>query len=346
MINIGVIGATGYVGAEIVRLLSNHPDFNISSVVSRCYVGKKYSDVYPTLRNVFDMECVELDIDKISDGTDIFITALPHGVSKDVIPKLAAKGKRIIDHSGDFRYKDIKVYEKWYNTTHGMPELLAKSVYGLPELYREKIKDAVIVGNPGCYPTCSILGLAPMLKDKIISTDNIIVDAVSGVTGAGRKEDLPYQFCECTENFKAYNVSTHRHTSEIEQEYSILAKEDVMVSFTPHLAPMKRGMLATIYANLKKDVTAEDLIKLYKEYYKNEYFVRIMENGVLPETKNVAGSNFIDIGIVVDKRLNRVIILSAIDNLGKGSAAQAVQDLNIMCGLPETKALQSPGLYL
>jgi N-acetyl-gamma-glutamyl-phosphate reductase len=346
MINIGVIGATGYVGAEIVRLLNNHPDFNISSVVSRCYVGQKYSDVYPTLKNIFDMECVELDIDKISKDTDIFITALPHGVSKEVIPQLVAKGKRVIDHSGDFRYKSVEVYEKWYKTSHGMPELLDVSVYGLPELYKEKIKNAVIVANPGCYPTSSILGLAPLLKNKIISTDNIIVDAVSGVSGAGRKEDLPFQFCECTENFKAYKVSDHRHTSEIEQEYSILAEKDLMISFTPHLAPMKRGMLSTIYANLNKSFTIEYLIKLYKEYYKNEYFVRILESGKLPETKNVAGSNFIDIGLVVDKRLNRVVVLSALDNLGKGAAGQAIQDLNIMCGLPETKGLQSPGLYL
>ncbi|MFA6309549.1 MAG: N-acetyl-gamma-glutamyl-phosphate reductase [Clostridia bacterium] len=346
MTNIGVIGATGYVGAEIVRLLNNHPDFNITSVVSRCYVGQKFSDVYPTLKNIFDMECVELDIDKISKDTDIFITALPHGVSKEVIPKLVAKGKRVIDHSGDFRYKSVEVYEKWYKTNHGMPELLDVSVYGLPELYREKIKDAVIVANPGCYPTSSILGLAPLLKNRIISTDNIIVDAVSGVSGAGRKEDLPFQFCECTENFKAYKISNHRHTSEIEQEYSILAGKDLMISFTPHLAPMKRGMLATIYANLDKSYATEDLIKLYKDYYKNEYFVRILESGKLPETKNVTGSNFIDLGIVVDERLNRVVVLSAIDNLGKGASGQAIQDLNIMCGLPETKGLHSPGLYL
>lgn len=346
MINVGIIGATGYVGIEIVRLLQNHPEINISTVVSQNFVGKKISDVYPNLRNIFDMECEELDIDKISEKADIFVTALPHGVSQEVIPQLIKKGKKIVDHSGDFRYKSVEVYEKWYNAKHGMPELLDISVYGLPELHREAIKTAKIIGNPGCYPTCSILGLAPLISNKLADTKNIIIDATSGVTGAGRSTDLPYQFCECTENFKAYKVSTHRHTSEIEQELSLLAGEEIIVSFTPHLAPMKRGMLSTIYANLTCEKSASQLIELYKEFYKGEYFVRILEEGTLPETKHVAGSNFIDIGIVVDKRLNRAVILSAVDNLGKGAAAQAVQDINIMCGFPEHTGLVTPGLYL
>ena len=346
MINLGIIGATGYVGTEIVRLLQNHPEINISTVVSQSFVGKKISDVYPNLRNVFDMECEELDIDKISQKADIFITALPHGVSKDVIPKLVAKGKRIVDHSGDFRYKSVNVYEKWYNTKHSMPELLDISVYGLPELHREAIKTARIIGNPGCYPTCSILGIAPLISNKLIETKNIIIDAASGVTGAGRSTELANQFCECTENFKAYKVSTHRHTSEIEQELSLLAGEEIILSFTPHLSPMKRGMLSTIYANLSCQKSASELIELYREFYKDEYFVRILDEGVLPETKHVAGSNYIDISIVVDKRLNRVIVLSALDNLGKGAAGQAVQDLNIMCGIPEHTGLVTPGFYL
>lgn len=346
MVNVGIIGATGYVGIEIVRLLQNHQDINISTVVSQSFVGQQISDVYPNLKNVFDMKCDGLDIDKIADKAEIFITALPHGVSKEVIPKLIEKGKRIIDHSGDFRYKSVELYEKWYNASHGMPHLLDISVYGLPELHREEIKKAKIIGNPGCYPTCSILALAPLIKKNLADTKNIIIDAASGVTGAGRSTELPYQFCECTENFKAYKVSTHRHTSEIEQEISFLAGHDVVVSFTPHLVPMKRGMLSTIYANLTSEKSTSELIDLYKEYYKNEYFVRIMDEGKLPETKYVAGSNYIDIGLVVDKRLNRVIILSAIDNLGKGAAGQAVQDLNIMCGLPEHAGLTSPGLYL
>ena len=346
MENIGIIDATGYVGIEIVRILQNHPKIKINSVVSHNFVGKKISDVYPNLKNVFDMECEELNIDEISKKADIFITALPHGVSKEVIPKLIENGKKIIDHSGDFRYKSVEVYEKWYHTTHGMPELLDISAYGLPELYREKIKTAQIVGNPGCYPTCSILGLAPLIKNRIIDTKNIIIDAASGVTGAGRSTILPNQFSECTENFKAYKVSTHRHTSEIEQELSALADEELLISFTPHLIPMKRGMLCTSYANLTSEKTTSELIDLYKEYYKDEHFVRILDEGELPQTKYVAGSNYIDIGLVVDKRLGRVVVLSALDNLGKGAAGQAVQVLNIMMGLAECTGLSTPGLYL
>jgi N-acetyl-gamma-glutamyl-phosphate reductase len=346
MIKVGIIGATGYVGIEIVRLLSNHPDVSIEAVVSQSFNGRKISDIYPNLKGIFDMECESLDIDKLSSQADVFVTALPHGISKEVIPSLLGKDKRVIDHSGDFRYKSVEVYEKWYGIRHEMPELLQSAVYGLPELYRGKIKDAQLVANPGCYPTCSILGIAPLLSKGIIKTQNIIIDAASGVTGAGRNTELPYQFCECTENFKAYKVATHRHTSEIEQELGILAGEDIMVSFTPHLAPMKRGMLCTIYANLEETKTAAELISLYRDYYKDEKFIRVLDEGKLPETKYVAGSNYIDIGITVDKRLNRVIVLSAVDNLGKGAAGQAVQDLNIMCGFPEDTGIEKPGLYL
>lgn len=346
MFNVGIIGATGYVGIEIVRLLQNHPEINISTVVSHSFAGQKISDVYPNLKNIFDMECESLDIDKISDKADVFITALPHGISKEVIPKLIERNKRVIDHSGDFRYKSVEVYEKWYNAKHGMPHLLDMAVYGLPELYRENIKDARIVANPGCYPTCSVLGIAPLLKNKLIKTKGIIINAASGITGAGRNTDLPFQFCESSENFKAYKVATHRHTSEIEQELSILADEDIMLSFTPHLVPMKRGMLCTIYADLACDKSAKEIIDIYKEHYKDEFFVRIMDEGKLPETKYVAGSNYIDIGIAVDERLGRVIVLSALDNLGKGASSQAVQDLNIMLGLPEHSGLTAPAFYL
>lgn len=346
MIKVAIIGATGYVGIEIARLLINHPDVSIEAVVSQSFVGRKISDVYPHLNGIFEMECEGLDIDRLASRADVFITALPHGISKEVIPHLIKKGKRVIDHSGDFRYKSVEVYEKWYKIKHEMPELLDIAVYGLPELYRDQIKTAQLVANPGCYPTCSILGIAPLLAKGLIEPKNIIIDAVSGVTGAGRKTDLPYQFCECTENFKAYGVTTHRHTSEIEQELSILAGEEILLSFTPHLAPLKRGMLATIYANLLTKAAASELISLYRDYYKGERFIRILDEGNLPETKFVAGSNYLDIGIKVDERLNRVVVLSAIDNLGKGAAGQAVQDLNIMCDLPEDTALKSPGLYL
>lgn len=346
MVNVGIIGVTGYVGIEILRLLHNHPGVNIASIVNQSFVGKPISDIYPNFRGIFEMECEALDPDVICTKADIFITALPDGASQKVIPELLKRGKKVIDHSGAFRYRKAATYEKWYKTVHEVPELLEKAVFGLPELYRDKIAGASLAANPGCYPTCSILGLAPLLKNGLINDKSIIIDAASGVSGAGRKTDLPYQFCECTENFKAYGVATHRHTSEIEQELSLLAGEDIMVTFTPHLAPMKRGMLCTSYADLKDPMTASQLIELYRNHYGGEFFVRVLDEGKLPETKFVSGSNYIDIGLVVDQRLNRVIVLSALDNLGKGAAGQAVQVLNIMCGLPEHMGLENPALYL
>jgi N-acetyl-gamma-glutamyl-phosphate reductase len=293
------------------------------------------------------MPCDALDIEELAKKADFFITALPHGVSTEVIPSLLEKGKRIIDHSADFRFRDVSVYEKWYKASHPAPNFNGIAVYGLPELYRDRIKDAQLVADPGCYPTCSILGIAPALINKIISTKGIIIDAVSGVSGAGRKAELSYAFCETSENFKAYGVSNHRHTPEIEQELSLLAGEEVLISFTPHLAPMKRGMLATSYLNLtEQGLTTADVNALYQDFYKNEAFVRVLPAGQLPETKFVAGSNFIDISVTVDQRLNRLIIISALDNLGKGSASQAVQALNLMAGLKETEGLMTPGLYI
>ncbi len=346
MINIGIIGATGYVGIELVRLLSSHPVFNITHVVSQSFVGKKISEVYPNLNGIFDMVCTKLDLDVITSDTNLFITALPHSVSSKVIPELLKKGARVVDHSGDFRYKSVDVYETWYKIKHQAPDLIKSAVYGLPELYRNKIRDAVLVANPGCYPTCSILGIAPLITNNIIDPERLIIDAVSGVSGAGRKTELPYQYCESAENFKAYNVSTHRHTSEIEQELGLLAGKEIKVSFTPHIIPAKRGMYCTNYADLKIFSTARDLIALYRKHYRNEYFVRVLDEGKLPETINVTGSNFLDIGLVVDERLNRIIVLSAVDNLVKGAAGQAVQVLNIMCGIEENTGLKTPGLYL
>lgn len=347
MIKLGIIGATGYVGAEVVRLLSKRKDIEITTVISNSFVGKSFSAVYPSLRGLFDKVCDPLDIDAMSEKADFFITALPHGVGNSVIPELLKKGKRIIDHSADFRFRDIKVYEKWYKATHFSPDLVNQAVYGLPELYRDKIRTACLVADPGCYPTCSILGIAPALVHKIASPKGIIIDAVSGVSGAGRKSELPYAFCETDENYKAYGVTNHRHTPEIEQELSLLANEEVLISFTPHLAPMKRGMLATSYLSLKTDgLTTADVLDLYQEYYKDEPFVRVLPAGEWPETKYVAGSNFIDISVAVDTRTNRIIVISALDNLGKGSASQAVQALNIMAGIHETEGLLTPGLYI
>ncbi|NMA65786.1 MAG: N-acetyl-gamma-glutamyl-phosphate reductase [Clostridiaceae bacterium] len=347
MLKLGIIGATGYVGAEIVRLIALRKDIEITTVVSNSFAGKPYSSVYPSLRGIFDKTCDQLDIEEVSKKADFFITALPHGVSGEIVPELLAKGKRVIDHSGDFRFRDINVYEKWYNITHKSPQLVKDAVYGLPEIYREKIKTASLVADPGCYPTCSILAIAPALAKKLISPKGIIIDAVSGVSGAGRKSDLYYSYCETEANFKAYGVANHRHTPEIEQELSLLADQEVLISFTPHLAPMKRGMMTTCYLDLIQDgFTTSNVLEIYKEYYENEPFIRVLPEGILPETKNVAGSNFVDIGLIVDKRLNKLIVISALDNLGKGSASQAVQALNLMAGFNETEGLFTPSVYI
>ena len=346
MIKVSVLGATGYAGVELVRLLSSHKDVEITNLVSKSFAGKKLSEIYPNFSGVLDIELTDLDVEKVVKESDVVFTALPHGASKEVIPELFKSQVKVIDLSGDFRYDDIEVYEKWYGEPHSSPEILKESVYGLCELHREKIKNASLIGNPGCYTTCSILGAVPLLKNNIVDEDSIIIDAKSGVTGAGRTTALDYSFCECTENMKAYKIATHRHTSEIEQELSKFASKNIMVSFTPHLVPLKRGILATIYANLTKDVTDEEIYNMYKEFYKGEQFVRVYEPGKLPETNHVAGSNFIDIGFKVDKRLKRVIITSAIDNIVKGAAGQAVQNMNIMFGFSENEGLSNPGFYL
>lgn len=346
MTKVGILGATGYAGIELVRILSQHPQVEIACVVSQSYAGQNISDIYPNLRGIVDMTCEELDIQTISKKCDVVFTALPHGVSNNVIPELMSHQLKVIDLSGDFRYNNVEVYEKWYRTKHNNPNLLEQSVYGLPELHRQQIAQSSLVGNPGCYTTCSILPVVPLLANKIIYTEGIIIDAKSGVSGAGRGLAQPYHFCECTENMKAYKIATHRHTSEIEQELSIAAQENIMISFTPHLVPMKRGIISTIYANLKEKRSTSELLKIYKDYYKDEFFIRILGEGQFPETKYVAGSNFVDIGLVVDARLNRVIIVSALDNLIKGAAGQAVQNMNILIGIDEKTGLSSPGLYI
>lgn len=345
MIKTAVLGATGYAGIELVRILSSHPEADIRVLGSQSFDGQPISEVYKNFAHVLELECEKLDLDKVSE-CDVAFTALPHGASKDVIPSLIDRGLKVIDLSGDFRYDDVKVYEEWYGQKHSSPELLAESVYGLPELYRDKIKDARLIGNPGCYTTCSILGAYPLLKSGLGSSENVIVDAKSGVTGAGRGLALAYHFCECTENTKAYKVATHRHTSEIEQELSKAAGREVIISFTPHLIPQKRGILSTIYINLNKECTTEELVELYKEFYKGEYFIRVKEAGELPETKHAAGSNFVDIGIVADPRTKRAVIVSALDNIYKGAAGQAVQNMNLMFGLDEKTGIANAGFYL
>ena len=345
MIKAAVLGATGYAGIELVRLLSNHPEVEIKFLGSQSFDGKKISEVYKNFDHVLDVECKELDLDEVSK-CDVAFTALPHGASKTVIPSLIEKGIKVIDLSGDFRYDDIKVYEKWYGQEHSSPELLEEAVYGLCELHREKIKGARLIGNPGCYTTCSILGAAPLLAKGWGESKNIIIDAKSGVTGAGRGLNLAYHFCECTENTKAYKIATHRHTSEIEQELTKLAGEEILVSFTPHLIPQKRGIYSTIYINLKEKHTTEEVVNIYKEFYKDEYFVRVNDLGEIPETKHTAGSNFVDIGVVVDERLQRAVVTSTLDNVVKGAAGQAVQNMNLIFGLDEKTGLMNAGFYL
>ena len=344
MVKVGVLGATGYAGAELVRLLCAHKDVEITMLASKSYAGQKMSEVFASLNGICDIVLEEADVDIAAKKCDVVFTALPHGVSHEVIKELHAKGLKVIDLSGDFRYNDIKVYEEWYGVEHACPELLKESVYGLCELHREDIKKADLIGNPGCYTTCSILGLAPLVSSGVVETKNIIIDAKSGVSGAGRSLALQTHFAECTETMKAYKVATHRHTSEIEQELSLLAGEDIVLSFTPHLVPMKRGILVTEYANLKKPYTKEELIKIYKDFYKDEKFVRVLDT--LPEIKNITGSNYVDIGLTVDKRLNRVIVVAVIDNLVKGAAGQAIQNMNLLFGLPEYEGLDRAGFYV
>ncbi|MBR5236379.1 MAG: N-acetyl-gamma-glutamyl-phosphate reductase [Clostridia bacterium] len=345
MVRVGILGATGYAGSELVRLLAQHEGVTLTLLTSKSYEGQKISEIYPALRGVCDLTLKAPDPALAAAECDVVFTALPHGASKEIIPKLYELGLKIIDLSGDYRYNDPKVYEAWYKQPHSSPELLNESVYGLPELHREEIKKTRLIGNPGCYTTCSILGLAPLLAKGIVEPTNIIIDAKSGVSGAGRSLAQAYHFCECTESMKAYKVATHRHTSEIEQELSILAGQEIALSFTPHLVPMKRGIYATMYANLKTPTDKASLLKLYHEFYDNEPFVRVIDEG-LPESNFVSGSNFVDIGLCVDERLGRVIVVSTIDNLVKGAAGQAIQNMNLLFGLPETQGLSGAGFYL
>lgn len=341
MVNVTVIGATGYAGAELMRLLSRHKEVNITHAISKSFFGQQMSDIYPSFSGC-DYTLEALDINAICIDTDIVFTCLPHCTSSEVVPQLLDKNVRVIDLSGDFRYTDAAVYEAWYQTTHQAKHLLEKSVYGMPELYRSKIQKTQLIGNPGCYTTSAILALYPLLKAGLIATDGIIIDAKSGTSGAGRSAKHPISFCEVDESVKAYGVATHRHTSEIEQELSFAANEDVKLSFTPHLLPIKRGIISTIYASPK---ATEDEIRDAYNMYAYEPFVQVYKHG-LPEIKHVIGSNNCAIGVVYDKRINRLIIVSCIDNLIKGAAGQAMQNMNIMYGFDESEGLNNIGWYL
>lgn len=345
MIKVSIIGATGYTGVELLRFLSRHPEAEIVGLTSQSYAGQAFTDIFPSARRFTELLCEEQDPARLADKSDVVFTALPHGVSMEVAAAVVEHGKKVIDLGADYRFDDVKVYEEWYKVEHKTPDLAVEAVYGLPEIRRAEIRKARIVGNPGCYPTSITLGLAPLLKNKLVDTKTVIIDSKSGVSGGGRGLNLAFHYAECNENFKAYNIGVHRHTPEIEQELSKLAGEKLIVSFTPHLVPMTRGILSTIYASLHNTTSPDELLALYREFYKDEYFVRIMDQGQYPQTKWVAGANFCDIGLTVDPRTNRVVVVSAIDNLVKGASGQAIQNMNILFGLPEKTGLEYPGMW-
>ena len=344
MINIGIVGASGYTGVELARLLSNHPDVKLTVATSRQYKGMKLADVYPNLAGMVDIVCEDLETEELAGRADLFFTAVPHQTAMAIVPDLLKAGKKVVDLSADFRLHDAEVYEKWYQV-HTAQEYLAEAVYGLPELYRQQIAEARLVANPGCYPTSVILGLAPLLQADAVTPETIIVDSKSGASGAGRSAQTGTLFCEVNDGFKAYKVADHRHTPEMEQEISKFCKKPVTISFTPHLLPISRGILSTIYAKLTQTMSDSEVNEVYKSFYKDETFVRVCEPGVYPATQFVKGSNFCGIGVKIDNRTGRIIILSAIDNLVKGAAGQAVQNMNLMCNLPETKGLLSVPLF-
>ena len=337
MIKVGIIGATEYAGSELVRLITQHPKAELVTMTSQSYAGQEYKEVYSNYSHL-DYVCEEEHIEEMAEKCDVIFLALPHGVaSKKINADILSKTK-IIDLGADFRIQDVDVYEKWY-TTHYSKDILPEAVYGLCEINRDKIKGKRIVANPGCYTSCSILSLYPLVKEGMIDLSSIIIDAKSGATGAGRGLSLGNHYCELNESVKAYKVASHRHTPEIEEQLSIAAGQDIVLNFTPHLIPMDRGILATCYATLNKKYTYDDIRKAYEKYYGNEHFIRLTKEGVFPETKWVKGSNFVDIGFTVDERTNRVIVIGALDNLFKGAAGQAVQNMNIIMGIEETTGI-------
>ncbi len=345
MLKVAIVGASGYTGVELVRILNCHPEAAVTCVTSERSAGKRISDIYPGLRGRCDLVLENLEPVRVAGKADFIFTALPHKAAMEVAPTFLKLGKRVVDLSADYRLHDPLEYEKWYEP-HLSPDLLGKAVYGLPEIRRAKIADADLVANPGCYPTSVILGLAPLLKKKLIDPAAIIVDSKSGVSGAGRGAKVDSLYCEVNEGFKAYGVGgVHRHIPEIEQELGLLAGKKLTITFTLHLTPMDRGILSTIYTLPVKQLTTKDLVKLYNDFYRGEPFVRVLPEGSFPSTAFVRGSNFCDIGLSVDGRTGRVIVVSAIDNLVKGASGQAVQNMNLMCGFPENMGLEGLPLF-
>ena len=340
---VGIIGATGYAGGELVRLLMGHPQAEIVWYGWRSYIDKKYYEVFQNMFQIVDSKCLDDNMEELAAQADVIFTATPQGFCASIINEEILSKVKVVDLSADFRIKDVKVYEEWYKITHKSPQFIDEAVYGLCEINREDVKKARLVANPGCYPTCSTLSIYPMVKEGLIHPNTIIIDAKSGTSGAGRGAKVDNLYCEVNENMKAYGVSTHRHTPEIEEQLGYAAGEKVVLNFTPHLAPMNRGILVTAYASLKKEVTYDEVKAVYDKYYGTEKFVRVLDEDVCPQTKWVEGSNYVDVNFKLDFRTNRIIMMGAMDNLVKGAAGQAVQNMNLMFGLEESMGLcQAP----
>ncbi|MCC8060583.1 MAG: N-acetyl-gamma-glutamyl-phosphate reductase [Clostridiales bacterium] len=345
MIKAGIIGATGYAGAELARLLLQRDDVAIVWYGSRSYVGEDFSQVYRNVAGSADVPCKDDDMAQLAQEADVIFTATPQGYCASQVTEEILSQAKVIDLSADFRIKDVGVYEQWYKISHATPQFIPEAVYGLPEINREQIKNARLVANPGCYPTCSFLTLYPLVKEGLIDTDTIIIDAKSGTSGAGRGTKLGSLYCEVNESMKAYGVASHRHTPEIEEQLSYAAGKPVLVSFTPHLVPMNRGILVTAYATLTKPLDAAAVKAVYDQYYEKEYFVRVLKPGEAPETRWVEGSNFADISFKLDPRTNRIVMMGAIDNMVKGAAGQAMQNMNLMFGLAENTGLKQIPMF-
>lgn len=344
-IRVAVVGASGYTGVELLRLLINHPVVEITALTSESYADSSIEEVFPSLFGILKLTCKKFDPREVAKYADVIFLALPHKTAMTAAVELLPLGGKVIDLSADFRLRDPAVYRQWYGVDHAAPELLKEAVYALPELYRQQLTAARLAAAPGCYPTATLLGLLPLLKREVIDPNSVVIDAISGASGAGRKPDLPLHFAELQDNCKAYNIARHRHTPEIEQELSRAIGREVLVTFTPHLVGAVRGILATITATLVTSKNTEEIRTLYQEWYHNEPFVRILPDGRLPETKQVRGSNFCDIGLAVDARTRRVIVVVAIDNLVKGASGQAIQAMNVMMGFDERAGLRLPPLY-
>ena len=344
MLKVGIIGATGYAGNELVRLLMGHKDVEIKWYGSRSYIDKKYAEVYQNMFEIAEDNCLDDNMEELASKVDVIFTTTPQGFLAGVLTEESLSRVKIIDLSADFRIKDVKTYEKWYKIEHKSPQFIEEAVYGLCEINRDKVKGARLIANPGCYTTCSILTAYPLVKEGLIDPDTLIIDAKSGTSGAGRGAKLPNLFCEVNENMKAYGVTNHRHTPEIEEQLGYAAGKEIVVNFTPHLVPMNRGILATEYATLNKKAdgtlpTYGEVKAIYDKYYKNEKFVRVLEKDICPETKWVEGSNYVDVNFKIDERTGRIVMMGALDNLVKGAAGQAVQNMNLLFDFDEAEGL-------